>query len=91
MKKKNIIRMILLQFGYTEIEVNTFWTGTSDGQYPNSLGYEVKATDKDGYGLEILCPDFHDAIQHIFYDVTGTDINGRVVHYIDEEVFKTLK
>ena len=91
MKKKNIIKMILLLFGYKNIEINTFWTGTADGQYPNSLAYEIEAEDEEGYCLEIRESCFKEAIQEIFFKVTNTDINTGLVKYIDEKVFNELK
>jgi hypothetical protein len=91
MTKKGIIKMILLQFGYRDIEIQTFWTGTGDGQFENSLAYEIEAVDKNGYALSIRESCFKEAILEIFYEVTNTDCNDGIIEYIDDEDFNQLK
>jgi hypothetical protein len=91
MTKKGIIKMILLQFGYKDIKIKTFWTGTGDGQFENSLAYEIDAIDGSGYFLSIRESCFKEAIQQIFYEVTNTDCNDRLISFINDEVFNQLK
>lgn len=91
MTKKNILKMILLQFGYKNIEIDTFWTGTNDGATENSLAYEIEAEDMDGCGLSIRESCFQEAIQQLFYEVTHTDVMDRLVCLISDEDFKSLK
>lgn len=91
MTKKNIIKMILLQFGYKNIEIETFWTGTNDGATENSLAYEIEAEDRDGDCLSVRESCFQEAVQEVFYKVTNTNINDGLVCFIWEEDFKKLK
>lgn len=92
MTKKNIIKMILLQFGYKNINIDTFWTGTGEGAYPNRLGYIVdadKGDDDDGIYLE--SNDFHETIKDLFKGIIGNGICKDDIRYIDEDVFNSLK
>lgn len=90
MTKKNVIKMILLQFGYHTIEINTFKTGTSDGQWLNSIGYEIEAV-KDGWAIDVRASCFQEAIQDLFCKILNTDMNERIIHYISENEFNELK
>ena len=90
MTRKSIIKMILLQFGYHAIEVETFKTGTADGQWPNSTGYEIEAV-KDGWAIEVHASCFQEAVQDLFCKILDTDMNERIVHYINETEFQELK
>lgn len=92
MTKKNVIKMILLQFGYKNINIETFWTGTGEGAYPNRLGYIVdadKGYDNDGVYLE--SNDFHETIMDLFKKIIGSGICEDDVRYIAEDVFNSLK
>ena len=91
MTKKNIIKMILLQFGYKNIEIETFWTGTNDGATENSLAYEIEAEDGGGDCLSVRESCFQEAVQQVFYEVTDTSIADRLVCLISENDFKKLR
>lgn len=91
MTKKNIIKMILLQFGYKNIEIETFWTGTNDGATENSLAYEIEAEDRDGDCLSVRESCFQEAIQQLFYEVTHTCVMYGLIHLISENDFKKLR
>jgi hypothetical protein len=88
MKKKNIIKMILLHWGYTDITIETFRTGTDGGSHPNTLAYEVNAVAKNGDGLSITAPDFQETILNLFREVTETTINDDLIQFIDENVWR---
>lgn len=91
MTKKNIIKMILLQFGYDNIKIETFWTGTNDGATENSLAYDIQANNKYGWHLSIRESCFKETVQEVFYKVTNTNINDGLVCFIWDEDFKSLK
>ena len=90
MTKKNIIKMILLQFGYKNINIDTFWTGTGEGSYPNRLGYIIDA-DKDDGGIYLESNDFHETIRDLFKKIIRGGVCEDDVKYIDEDVFNSLK
>jgi len=91
MTKKNIIKMILLQFGYKSINIDTFWTGTGEGAYPNRLGYIIDADKDDDDGIYLESNDFHEAIRDLFKKIIGGGVCEDDVKYIDEDVFNSLK
>lgn len=88
MKKKNIIKMILLYWGYTHITIETFRTGTDGGSHPNTLAYEVNAVAKNGDGLSIVGSDYQETILNLFRGVTKTTINDDLIQFVDENVWR---
>lgn len=64
MSKRDFIKMILSSCGFYDIEINTYMSGTCNGQGRNETVWCVKALKKDARGDMLL--DFEESTFDLF-------------------------
>jgi hypothetical protein len=64
MSKRDFIEMMLIAFGYGEIKIKRYKSGTNDGQSANVTIWEAKALKKDARGDRKI--DFQEGTFELF-------------------------